>query len=280
MTAQEHSVSPAAELLCGHASNSLSVSAARRVCPACGSFWDLQACRASVSYDASYASQRSHDDPEEGHLKARTHRHWLSQLALDLSQKSVCEVGFGGGWTLMDLAGRARSVYGIEASEDHLSRAQQLGVPADRLFLASRLPPQFPENVDLWIFADSFEHLDRPRAFVEWMIPSAQRSELLIVAPEAGCFSERVMGRFWPHRLSDHRFHWSQQGLEFFLRPYGFFLKKRFYPAKWTSWKMLWHHFRHWAGPQNEVSLRTGLSFRIPIPFNIGEMGLLFAREG
>ena len=95
---------------------------------------------------------------------------------------------------------------------------RRTGVAAD-LYLVDELPARLDDPVDLWLFQDSFEHIPDPAAFVAWMTASsAPNAEILLVAPRADSLSRRMMGRWWPHKLPDHQFHWSRAGLVAFRR--------------------------------------------------------------
>jgi len=247
-------------------------------CPTCGSFWDTESLDQVVSYDASYPEARGHFDPRVGKLKVRTLERWLARGRVELTGKVVCEVGFGGGTCLSFLAERSRKVIGLEANESAIERLRRDGCPAE-LHLVTALPPRFAEEIDLWIFQDSFEHIPDPAPFVDWMRgASAPNAEILLVAPRADSLSRRMMGRWWPHKLPDHQFQWSRRGVVDLMARRGFAVRSEFFPLKFASPQMFVAHALHKAGVKNRAG-ESSAGGSIAVPFNFGEMGLVFQRS-
>jgi SAM-dependent methyltransferase len=265
-------------LLCEHAQDGVRRVAHRDVCSTCGSFWDLDSCGADVAYDASYPADRGHFDPRVGRLKVRTLRRWLDTSHVSLTGKRVCEVGFGGGTCLPFLAERAKQVIGIEANAATIDHARRAGYNAELLLVAD-LPPRLDAPVDLWLFQDAFEHISDPAPFVDWMrANSSPDAEVLIVAPRGDSISQRLMGRAWIHKLPDHVFHWSKRGLSEFMSHHGFELRADFFPLKFISPQMAVAHALHKAGVPEKTRKWLG-GTALAVPFNFGEMGLLFRRS-
>lgn len=252
-------------------------------CTRCGSFCDLTAAAHDVRYDGEYSAARGHFDPAIARLKLRSFQDWLHRTRLDwdIGSLVVCEVGFGGAVCLEWLTYASSRTFGIEASVDAVLHAAALGLPSGDLFVANVLPARLPEPVDLWVFQDSFEHLGDPEVFCRWMAEnSSAAARLLIVCPEANSPSERLLGRWWPHRLPDHQFHWSRSGLSAFLARFGFAVERRFYPWKRVSPRLLLSHLSLIAS-HGRRGLRSRLRWLdwLALPFNIGEMGLLLRRR-
>jgi hypothetical protein len=113
----------------------------------------------------------------------------------------------------------------------------------DHLVNFEALPQILPDPVDVWIFQDSFEHIADPGVFVDWAIAnSTTEARMMVVAPCAGSWSDRVFGRFWPHRVPDHRFHWSIQGPTRFFAIRNFAVTTSFYPWKCVSIEIALRH--------------------------------------
>jgi len=263
--------------LCGHAPEHLRADGYRLRCEECGSFFDRAAAESEFLYDGSYPEQRGHFDAEVGALKVRSLERWLRATGLDATGRVVCEVGFGGGHCLRWLAERAAHVTGIEAVEANLAHARRLGIGDVQAFDACREPLARP--VELWLFQDSFEHLPEPDRFLAWLAASsAPNARVLLVAPEAGSPSERLLGPLWPHRLPDHRFHWSRRGLEERFAAHGFRLAGRFRPTKSVSLAMVTAHLAHrFPVLRPAAAVARGLP-AARLDFNLGEMGLVFER--
>jgi hypothetical protein len=152
----------------------------------------------------------------------------------------------------------------------------------DSLFCAQALPEELPRKVDLWVFSDSFEHLPDPDAFISWVSGNSSRqAQLLIVAPEAGSLSDRLLGRLWPHKMHDHRFHWSREGLVHFLSVKNFALSASFDPTKFISLITITAHLLQklrtprWVAERINAPILANICFR----FNFGEMGMLFRKR-
>jgi hypothetical protein len=270
-------------LLCGHDESAIALSKHTARCKMCGSFWDLDSLRIGFSYDASYSEERAHFDPVVGALKARTLGDWLDETALSLEGLVVCEVGFGGGDCLVEMAQVARRVFGIEAVEENLAHVRQLQLPEGDLFLAGTLPEQLPAAVDLWLFQDSFEHIEEPDTFLTWLASnSSANARMLLVAPNATSPSARWMGRLSPHRLPDHRFHWSRRGVEAICERFGFRVSADFSPLKYVSPEIALAHLGLKIPIVRALTtwLRAQLPSGLALRFNIGEMGLLLYLEG
>jgi SAM-dependent methyltransferase len=263
---------------CGHDVTGMRVDGYRLRCHSCGSFFDRDSLAQEFVYDASYPVDRGHFEPEVGAMKVRSLERWLRAVKLDPTGRVVCEVGFGGGSCLSWLAERAAQAFGVEAVEANLEHARSLGLPNLLRFADCREP--LPQPVDLWLFLDSFEHLPEPARFLRWLVASsAPAARVLLVAPEAGSTSERWLGALWPHRLPDHRFHYSRGGLEGLFAAHGFRKLAEFDPAKTVSGAMLVNHLsmtlpllRPFSGAAHWL---RGLRF----DFNVGEMGLVLGRE-
>lgn len=268
---------PELDPLCGHGSGALRRDGYRLRCTTCGSFFDRSSLAQDFVYDASYPTDRGHFDPEVGAMKVRSLERWLRVAELDPTGLVVCEVGFGGGHCLRWLADRAAQTLGIEAVEANLEHARSLGLADVMRFAACREPLARP--VELWLFLDSFEHVPEPDRFLRWLTASsAPGARVLVVAPEAGSPSERSLGPLWPHRLPDHRFHWSRKGLEALYRAHGFRTVAQFRPTKTVSGAMLLNHLSMTFPLVRPLAGAARWLRGLRLDFNVGEMGLVLER--
>lgn len=199
-------------------------------------------------------------------------------MKLPLEHHSVCEVGFGGGFCLKYLQDAARRAVGIEQIPADLAHAELMGIRRENLYTFDGRPDVLPEAVSFWLFQDSFEHILDIRKFLEWMACNSTTDALLfVVAPDAGSLSRALLGRFWPHRLKEHQFHWSRAGITDFLSAYQFGLIREIRPVKKISNEMVLNHLEI----HKSLRLRRLCGWLLPsftLWFNIGEFGLLFRR--
>jgi hypothetical protein len=264
-------------LLCGCPDGRAIDKGFRRECSVCSSFWDLDSLRRRPEYERSYPERRGHYDPGVGRLKVKSLQRWLKKTRLQIRGKTILEFGFGGGFTLKFLSELNDSVFGVETVAENISHARSLGIPAAQLFLFDALPDRLERRPDVWLFLDSFEHLEDPVKFTRWLSEnSASGAKVLIVAPNARSLSRSLMGRLWIHKLPDHLFHWSSNGLAGFMERAGFRVEKRFYPLKFVSLGMVASHLWIKILPGRPAPRFFSLMHRIRVPFNFGEMGFLF----
>lgn len=249
-------------------------------CPTCHSFYDLQYLNSQFEYDESYPKERNHFNSEIGRNKVITLQNWINRNSINLSENIVCEVGFGGGFCLQSLNKKSKYTYGIEVVPENIQHAIDLGLPKENLFNALNLPDDIFPKVSLWIFQDSFEHIPDPDQFIKWLEKnSSEDAKLFIVLPTANTFSEKYLGTLWPHRISDHHFHWSSIGIKHFFKEFNFELEKTFYPKKKIDLGMILLHLQHKVSWLKFPKMIINFSSKIPLSFNIGQVGFIFKKK-
>lgn len=267
-------------MLCTHKNDLPIIINYKSICRECKSFADLEYCDSTYKYTDSYPVERHHFDERIGILKIKSLERWLRSTGLveHLSAMTICEVGFGGGYCLNYLHKICKSVYGIEITHNTIQHIATLGLPRECLFYFDQLPKLLPKKIDLWIFQDSFEHLSEPTKFLSWLqLNSNKSAKLLLVMPRADSLSQKLMGRFWIHRVPDHSFHWTYKGICQFFELFQFKVIRIFNPVKYINIATVLRHIsvkfnRLYPIPEN---LPLDFSF----PFNIGEMGIVYQME-
>lgn len=263
---------------CGHKTTFIK-NGHRLSCSDCFSFFDIDYAEKKFTYESSYATNRNHFSNHIGNAKIRTLWYWLRRcnLVADVIKSNICEVGFGGGQCLLALFKKNINCCGIEITQSTIDHAVKMGISSDNLFLVNNLD-SFDKKIDLWIFQDSFEHLDEPNEFMTWLKQNTSKNgKILIVAPEAHSLSDRVMGKNWPHKLPDHRWHWSKRGIVSIMQQHGFQVDCKFYPIKWVSILTLINHLCLLLGiPQLRRNIFYDWIEKIHIPFNFGQFGFVF----
>ena len=166
---------------------------------------------------------------------------------------------------------------GVEPVLANRTHAMGLGVPAERLWGAEPLPA-LPRSPTLWIFQDSFEHLEDPAGLVDWMADrsSPRGARVLLVAPDAGSMSRHLLGPLWIHQAPEHRIHYTRRGVLALFGRRGFRPARRFRPVKCVSLGTVFRHLGVLAGWSAAAPL--GLA-SLSLWFNVGEMGILLARD-
>jgi len=249
-------------------------------CPECGTCLRVGTGAPPVHlvYDERYPTERGHHDPSVGRCKVRSLERWLGALGIDPAHETICEVGFGGGDCLAALHRRGSRVIGLEPVAANRDRAATLGVPPERLFDVEPLPV-VPFDPTLWLFQDSFEHLEDPGTFLTWMTRASCEAgaRVLVVAPDARSASHSLLGPLWPHNSADHRIHYTRAGVEALFGREGFRLLRTFRPVKCLSPGMVIRHLGVLRGRPTPAA--SGALSRWTVWFNIGEMGLLLGRD-
>lgn len=270
---------PINNVLCGHDPEKIIINGYRARCNLCKSFWDMDNFDYDFHYDSKYSEMRDHFDEEAGKLKVKTLKNWLKKSNISLSNMAVCEVGFGGGACLKYLTENSRKTYGIEVIDANINHVKSMGIK--NVYNFFNLPEYFEDKINLWIFRDSFKHILTPRDFVSWMVKNCSiNANILLVAPKAGSLSERLLGKLWPHKLRDHRFHWSRKGILSFFDDFGFRLLSKFYPLKYISILVVILHISVKFNFRFLSTQKFSRLHLINFPFNFGEMGILLERYG
>jgi hypothetical protein len=244
-------------------------------CPDCGSMVRQSARQGLPNYDDQYPNQRGHYDPLVGEGKKRSLQRWLSELSIRPENEVICEVGFGAGWGLQMLHEQGAYVMGLEPIAANREHAEKLGIPAGGLFDVDPLP-SLPRKPSLWLFLDSFEHVPDPSTLLVWLgqESSPTKAMVLLVSPDAGSLSRRIMGPLWPFHGPDHWVHYTLKGVKGLFGRQGFHMIRKFEPTKFLPMDLVIQYVRL-AHPR--------LKFIIPQWFpqwrfwiRMGQMGLVF----
>jgi hypothetical protein len=245
-------------------------------CPRCGTRIRREPM-SSEGYGDDYPAARGHHDPEIALCKARTLERWLAEVRIDVAGKIVCEIGFGGAGCLAAMHTAGATVLGLEPIAANREHARVLGIPLENLFDVDPLPV-LPLKPDFWLLLDSFEHVPNPNQLARWMAEqSSPRAQVLLVAPDAGSISRKLMRQLWIHEVPDHFVHYSRAGILAIFSRAGFRFIRTFRPVKLVSLGMVWSHLRLLARAPAAANKHFGDNLRIW--FNIGEMGLLLERD-
>lgn len=243
------------------------------LCSQCRTLW-LRNGPQFNNYDSIYIRERGHDESSLtiNKSKARTFRKFWSKLGK--IGGPVLEVGCSTGISLKVALDIGYDVYGLDVNESLPEIVERQGIPRKRISLKG-LNAFYKKKFVAVAFFDSFEHLPDPNNFLSELLPYlSDGCVFLIVIPNAGSISRKLLGRYWPHYGVDHWVHYTLKGLKTLFSKYRIRIVNTFYPSKYVSMEMIIRHAAiHWNFPKSKVANIKGIS-SITLRFNIGEMGL------
>ena len=140
---------------------------------------------------------------------------------------------------------------------------------------------------DVVVLFDVIEHIDPPSAALAHLRRLLRpKGLLLMVTPDAGSVSSRLMGARWPHLLVEHVVLFSRRGMRTALQEAGFDIEQLRFAWKYVNLNMLVRHatihphvsfgwMLRCIGRATPVAL-----LHRPILFNIGEFYVVARRLG
>jgi SAM-dependent methyltransferase len=237
---------------------------------------------------ADYSAARGHaGDSTIESAKAATVRAYLRRLDYHAAPgRRYLEVGCSTGAGLTAAAAAGWEPAGIEFSPPAAAiartrggvRAVHVGTVLDAPFDAG--------SFDVVTMFDVIEHIDPPQPTIERVRQLLRPGGLyLLLTPDAGSVSARMLGRRWPHLLSEHVVCFSRRGLRQVLEATGFQVLEEGFAWKRVNLEMLLRH----AALHPEVA-GSGLLRRISgvlprslrrftMPFNVGEFYAIARRN-
>jgi SAM-dependent methyltransferase len=243
-----------------------------RQCRDCGTLWVPS--RREFQYDNTYPAFRGHHDDIVADCKIRTFERWLRHLGIELEDRHVLEVGFGGGSTLAWMGRQGAQVCGVEPVEANRSSAVRFGVPEANV--KADLADFGGNSFDLVVYQDSFEHETEPASHLQTLNRLTRSgARALLVLPIADCLSRRFMGSWWPHDIVDHWVFYSTDGLKQLWQHHGWRMASTFRPGKYISGLTMAAHFQHKTGIQVPPRMVPGTRLWL----NFGECGLIFEKR-
>ena len=261
-------------------------------CRACGSVYHAAGPgwqRIAQIYQAEYHNARGHTgDPHVELVKRLTVLRYLQELErLGSPGGRLLEVGCSTGVGLETAAAAGWEVEGVELSEASAALARERqGV---RAVHAGRLEETSLDEgaYDVVVLFDVIEHIDPPSAALAHLRRLLRpKGLLLMVTPDAGSVSARLMGARWPHLLVEHVVLFSRRGMRTALQEAGFDIEQLRFAWKYVNLNMLVRHatihphvsfgwMLRCIGRATPVAL-----LHKPILFNIGEFYVVARRLG
>lgn len=252
-------------------------------CGACASLYqgaEPNWARIAAIYEDDYHQVRGHaDNPAVEMAKTATTQRYLRMLERSGPPgRRLVEVGCSAGAGLATAAAAGWEVEGVELSAASAEMARKR--PGVRAVHTGRLEeaPLEPGQTDVITMFDVLEHIDPPEGTLETIHRLlAPRGLVLIVTPDGGSLSTRLMGARWPHLFIEHVIMYSRAGLRRCLERAGFRVERIGFAWKWVNVDMLVRHatiHRHVVGGallRLLGRMLPGPLLRMGIPFNIGE---------
>jgi SAM-dependent methyltransferase len=238
-------------------------------------------------YQEDYQNVRGHsgnDAIEE--CKRATIRAYLSILERHGPPgRRLVEVGCSAGAGLAEAAETGWQAEGIEISIASAKIARgRSGVVAIHTGTVKDAPIE-DDEIDVFALFDVIEHIDPPGETIATLYRRLKPGGLLmLVTPDAGSISARLMRAHWPHLFVEHVVLFSRKGIRRLLKSHGFQVERIGFAWKRINLDMLVRHaaiHRHVAFGRILRLLGRALPrpfLRARFPFNIGEFYVLARR--
>lgn len=237
---------------------------------------------------ANYSTARGHaGDSAIENAKVATVRTYLRRLERSAPPgRRYLEVGCSAGAGLAAAAAAGWEVEGVEVSPPTAAVARaRAGVRA--VHVGTLLDAPFDVGTfDVVTMFDVIEHIDPPQPTMERVRQLLRPDGLfLLLTPDAGSVSARMLGGRWPHLLAEHVVCFSRRALRQVLHATGFQVLEVGFAWKRVNVEMLLRH----AALHPEVvgsGLLRRLSAVLPdplrrwtVPFNLGEFYAIARRN-
>ena len=245
--------------------------------------WD----RIARIYEADYHGQRGHsgDPAVEAGKRATTLAYLRTLERYRPPGRRLVEVGCSAGAGLAAAAEAGWDVQGVELSAQSADIARRR--PGVRAVYTGRLEdaPLRDAEADVFAMFDVIEHIDPPDdtlAAVHRLL--APGGLLLLVTPDGGSLSARILKARWPHLFPEHVVLFSRAGLRAALEAAGFHIERIAFAWKRINLDMLVRHAAIHRHVMFGRSLRLlgrvapGALLRPTFPFNIGEFYVIARR--
>jgi SAM-dependent methyltransferase len=240
-------------------------------------------------YQEEYHQSRGHSDNAAIEvMKQATATRYLRLLdRCRPPGRRLVEVGCSAGAGLEAAARAGWEVEGVELSAAAAELARRR--PGVRAVFAGRLEdaPLAEESVDVITMFDVIEHIDPPGPTLARIHRLLRPGGLLLlVTPDGGSLSARMLRGRWPHLFVEHVVMFSRRGMRQCLEEHGFAVERLAFAWKRINLDMLVRHATIHPHVLGGALLRLGGRIlpgpllRLGIPFNIGEFYALARKPG
>ena len=176
--------------------------------------------RYDQTYYRSWGMHRG-DDPVVREMKMKTASALLKEVALFRSPGRLLDIGCAAGHFLEAAAQQAWEVYGVEISDYSAALAKEKF--SDRIYAGSFETAPYPEEFfDCIIMSDVLEHFPAPGPVLDKIQRLLKdRGVLLIVTPDTGSLSARLLNKTWNHYEKEHLIYFNRKNIQICLKKYG-----------------------------------------------------------
>lgn len=245
------------------------------ICSKCKTLW-LSNGYLFNNYDSQYIHNRGHDASSLiiNNAKKHTFRKFWSKLGK--MSGPVLEIGCSTGLSLKAAQDIGLDIYGLDVNDDIIKFVERWGISRKRVSV-NGLKVFNNKRFKAVAFFDSFEHIPDPEVFLSELVNYlADGAIIIMVIPDGGAFTRKLLGRYWPHYCEDHWVHYTRIGLETLFSRYRIETINTFNPIKYVPVEMVIRHIAiNWNIPIDTINKFKPI-LPITLHFNIGEMGLIW----
>jgi 2-polyprenyl-3-methyl-5-hydroxy-6-metoxy-1,4-benzoquinol methylase len=195
----------------------------------------------------------STSEPLVKKIKQQTFARYLSLLPKPSRGDRLLDCGAATGYLVELAAQQGWEAYAIEISKFGADACSNI-LGADHVHQGELENAQFTANpeglFEVITMIDFIEHLRDPRSWLQWARTHlSSGGHLLVVTPNVGSYSHRLMGTRWTHYKNEHLWYFKKNNLSTLLREVGFTTVLAHAAPKHLSIQYVSHQFSIYRQP-------------------------------